>query len=51
VTLLQRKAEAPGRGLGRTTGWIHRASLRMKGVRMIGGAAYERIAPEGSGYG
>lgn len=47
VTLLQRKAEKPGRRLGRTTGWIHRASLQMKGVRMIGGAHYERIAPEG----
>lgn len=47
VTLIQRKTGRLGRGLGRTTGWIHRASLGMKGVRMIGGAAYERIAPEG----
>lgn len=47
VTLIQRKAGQPGRGLGRTTGWIHRAALRMKGVRMLGGATYERIAPEG----
>ncbi|MCX7645722.1 MAG: NADPH-dependent 2,4-dienoyl-CoA reductase [Rhodobacteraceae bacterium] len=47
VTLLQRKAEKLGRRLGKTTGWIHRASLEMKGVRMIGGVNYERIAPEG----
>ncbi len=37
VWLLQRKAEKPGRGLGKTTGWIHRAALAAKGVRMIGG--------------
>ena len=43
VTLLQRKAEAPGKRLGKTTGWIHRAALRMKGVRMIGGVLYEQI--------
>jgi 2,4-dienoyl-CoA reductase (NADPH2) len=47
VTLLQRKAEKPGRHLGKTTGWIHRASLAMKGVRMQGGVNYERITPEG----
>ncbi|HBZ44045.1 MAG TPA: NADPH-dependent 2,4-dienoyl-CoA reductase, partial [Maritimibacter sp.] len=32
VTLLQRKAKALGKGLGKTTGWIHRASLKMKHV-------------------
>jgi 2,4-dienoyl-CoA reductase (NADPH2) len=47
VTLLQRKAEKPGRHLGKTTGWIHRASLAMKGVRMQGGINYERITAEG----
>ncbi len=47
VYLLQRKAEKPGRGLGKTTGWIHRASLAMKRVRMQGGVNYERITPEG----
>lgn len=47
VTLLQRKAEKLGRRLGKTTGWIHRASLEMKGVRMVGGVNYERIGPEG----
>jgi 2,4-dienoyl-CoA reductase (NADPH2) len=47
VHLLQRKAEKPGRGLGKTTGWIHRASLAMKRVRMQGGVNYDRITPEG----
>jgi 2,4-dienoyl-CoA reductase (NADPH2) len=47
VTLLQRKAEKPGRNLGKTTGWIHRTALQMKGVRMTGGVNYEQIMPEG----
>jgi 2,4-dienoyl-CoA reductase (NADPH2) len=47
VHLLQRKAEKPGRGLGKTTGWIHRASLAMKRVKMQGGVNYERITSEG----
>jgi 2,4-dienoyl-CoA reductase (NADPH2) len=47
VTLMQRRAEKPGRGLGKTTGWIHRARLRAKGVQMLAGVRYERIAPEG----
>ncbi len=47
VTLLQRKAERPGKRLGKTTGWIHRASLQMKGVQMIGGVSYDRIDEEG----
>jgi 2,4-dienoyl-CoA reductase (NADPH2) len=47
VHLLQRKAEKPGKGLGKTTGWIHRAALAMKDVRMQGGVNYEAITPEG----
>ena len=47
VTLLQRKAERVGKRLGKTTGWIHRASLKMKGVEMIGGVTYERIDEKG----
>ncbi len=47
VTLLQRKPGKPGKGLGKTTGWIHRATLKMKDVQMIGGVNYERIGPEG----
>ncbi|MDQ2090927.1 NADPH-dependent 2,4-dienoyl-CoA reductase [Marimonas arenosa] len=47
VTLMQRKAQALGKGLGKTTGWIHRAALKMKGVEMIGGVNYERIDDQG----
>ena len=47
VTLLQRKAQKLGKNLGKTTGWIHRASLQMKDVQMIGGVNYERIDVEG----
>jgi 2,4-dienoyl-CoA reductase (NADPH2) len=47
VTLMQRKAEKPGRALGKTTGWIHRASLTARGVRMLGGVGYDAIVPGG----
>ncbi|MEI4231499.1 NADPH-dependent 2,4-dienoyl-CoA reductase [Roseovarius sp. D22-M7] len=47
VTMLQRKAERPGKRLGKTTGWVHRAALRMKGVEMVSGVNYERIDAEG----
>jgi len=47
VTLLQRKSGKLGKGLGKTTGWIHRAALQMKQVEMIGGVNYERIGPQG----
>jgi len=47
VTLLQRKAEKPGKRLGKTTGWIHRMSLMMKDVQMKAGVNYERIDAEG----
>jgi glycerophosphoryl diester phosphodiesterase len=47
VTLLQRKSGKPGRGLGKTTGWIHRAALQMKQVQMMSGVHYERITPQG----
>ena len=47
VTLLQRKPGGLGKSLGRTTGWIHRASLRAKWVQMIGGVAYDKIDAAG----
>ena len=47
VWLLQRKAEKPGRGLGKTTGWIHRAALAAKGVKMLGGVSYTAITDDG----
>jgi 2,4-dienoyl-CoA reductase (NADPH2) len=47
VTLLQRKAAKPGAGLGKTTGWIHRAALKMKKVEMLPGVHYEGIDDRG----
>lgn len=47
VWLLQRKPEKPGRKLGKTTGWIHRATLAAKAVKMIGGVNYEAIDEAG----
>ena len=47
LTLLQRKSGRPGSTLGKTTGWIHRAMLKMANVEQRGGANYERITPEG----
>lgn len=47
VTLLQRKSEKPGKRLGKTTGWIHRAALAMKDVKMIAGVNYESIQDGG----
>ncbi|UTS81712.1 NADPH-dependent 2,4-dienoyl-CoA reductase [Phaeobacter piscinae] len=47
VTLLQRKAERHGKRLGKTTGWIHRATLKMKDVNFVGGVNYERIDDDG----
>ncbi|MFC7302470.1 NADPH-dependent 2,4-dienoyl-CoA reductase [Cognatiluteimonas weifangensis] len=38
--LLQRSPGRPGARLGRTTGWIHRATLKAKGVQMLGGVEY-----------
>lgn len=47
VTLLQRKSSKLGKGLGKTTGWIHRSALAMKNVEMLAGVNYERISDQG----
>jgi 2,4-dienoyl-CoA reductase (NADPH2) len=47
VWLLQRSAAKVGARLGKTTGWIHRAQLKMKRVTTIEGVNYERIGDEG----
>ena len=47
ITLIQRKAGKHGAGLGKTTGWIHRAVLKMNNVQMIADVNYERIGDEG----
>lgn len=43
VTMYQRKETKMGKGLGKTTGWIHRATLKHKKVKMVTGAQYEKI--------
>jgi len=43
IWLLQRKASKPGKGLGKTTGWVHRLSLRKRGVKMLAGVSYRHI--------
>ncbi|BBH69886.1 2,4-dienoyl-CoA reductase [Actinoplanes sp. OR16] len=47
VYLLQRKDEALGKGLGKTTGWVHRTTLKDAGVTMLRGVSYQRIDDEG----
>lgn len=47
IYLLQRKDTKPGAGLGKTTGWIHRASLKKAGVITLAGVIYEKIDDEG----
>jgi 2,4-dienoyl-CoA reductase (NADPH2) len=47
VFLLQRKASRPGAGLGRTTGWIHRAALKAGRVEMIAGIEYAGVDDRG----
>jgi 2,4-dienoyl-CoA reductase (NADPH2) len=47
VTLLQRKSGKLGAGLGKTTGWIHRTTLKHRGVQMVGGVNYEAIGDQG----
>lgn len=47
VYLLQRSKGKLGGGLGKTTGWIHRAALKMKKVKMIAEVSYEKINEEG----
>ncbi len=47
VYLVQRKTSKIGAGLGKTSGWVHRAAIRAKGVHQITGASYERIDDAG----
>ncbi|WP_439649603.1 FAD-dependent oxidoreductase [Halomonas alkalisoli] len=47
VFLLQRKASKPGKGLGKTTGWVHRASLKHRGVETLAGCEYMGIDDHG----
>ena len=47
IYLLQRKNGKVGAGLGKTTGWIHRFTLRNKDVKMINNVTYTKIDDKG----
>ncbi|MGB0938248.1 MAG: FAD-dependent oxidoreductase, partial [Colwellia sp.] len=47
IYLLQRKATKVGKNLGKTTGWIHRASLQHKKVNMLANVEYLKIDDDG----
>ena len=47
VYLLQRKPTSLGKDLGKTSGWVHRAVLQKKGVKMLKGCSYEKIDDQG----
>jgi 2,4-dienoyl-CoA reductase (NADPH2) len=47
VYLLQRKASKLGASLGKTSGWVHRATLIRKGVEMLAGVEYRKIDDQG----
>ena len=50
IYLLQRKSGKVGASLGKTTGWIHRFSLRNKDVKMINSVKYNKIDDNGLNY-
>ncbi|TMW64350.1 hypothetical protein Poli38472_012972 [Pythium oligandrum] len=50
VYLLQRQKSKHGKDLGKTTGWIHRASLKNRDVKMIGGVQYNKVDDAGLHY-
>jgi len=47
ITLLQRKTSKVGNGLGKTSGWVHRANLTKHGVKMVPGVNYKLISDKG----
>ncbi len=47
VTVCQRSPDRPGKRLGKTTGWIHRTTLKHYGVRFMPGVSYEKIDERG----
>ena len=47
IYLLQRKTTALGAGLGKTSGWVHRAQLKKHHVRMLRGVQYKAVTAEG----
>ncbi|SES23316.1 2,4-dienoyl-CoA reductase [Vreelandella subterranea] len=47
IVMLQRKTSKPGKYLGKTTGWVHRASLKQRGVKTLTGCEYLKIDDDG----
>jgi len=47
IVMLQRKSSKPGKNLGKTSGWVHRASLKQRGVRTLTGCEYLKIDDAG----
>lgn len=47
IVMLQRKASKPGKNLGKTTGWVHRASLKARGVTTLTGCEYLKVDDAG----
>jgi len=47
ITLLQRKPSKVGKNLGKSTGWIHRRALTLRGVTMLNGCEYRKIDDHG----
>ncbi|MCU7987158.1 FAD-dependent oxidoreductase [Shewanella oncorhynchi] len=47
VFLLQRKTSKMGKGLGKTTGWIHRLVLKQHDVKMKTGVSYDKFDDAG----
>jgi 2,4-dienoyl-CoA reductase (NADPH2) len=47
VTLVQRKTTPIGIGLGKTSGWAHRAVMKQAGIRQVRGATYVRVDDAG----
>ena len=47
VILMQRKSDALGKTLGRTTGWTHKAVLQRRGIQMVAGVEYLQIDDQG----
>ena len=47
VYMLQRKSSSFGKGLNKTSGWVHRAVVKMKGVETVGGVSYNKVDDAG----
>ncbi|MCC2625020.1 MAG: fadH [Burkholderiales bacterium] len=50
IYLCQRNEGKLGKKLGKTTGWIHRTSLKMHKVKMLSGLSYDKIDDIGLHY-